>query len=298
MRNRFRKIALSTLLTVFAIFVNVDAQGLKDVVPHGKELKDFEITEKLEWYNPDNLWDYMNGGAPGYLAYGFRELATFIVRHNKSGVEAIIDIYDMGKPLYAFGIFSVERPLEGPPKDMGTHRYRSDNSLYFWQDRYYVKLMAYDIVPETVETLEKLAEIISNKMPRKGKMPVLYSVFPDAERIPNTERYIVRGQDDLSNGYSVDYKKGNIRYRIILMVEEDPMMARNIFQKYFNRFKPAGQITHEDLNVGEASFAYSNNIYDDIILARKGKSIIGVFGIADRKFVRTVVEDMFGKIIN
>lgn len=296
MRSRFRKIALSTLLMGFAVFINVDAQGLKDVIPHEQELKGFKITEKLEWFNPDNLWDYMNGGAPGYLAYGFRELVTFIVRHNNSGVEAIIDIYDMGMPLHAFGIFSVERPLEGPTKDMGTHRYRSDNSLYFWQDRYYVKLITYEAVPETTEILEALAEIISTKMPREGKIPGLYSAFPDAGRIPNTERYIVRDQDDLSHGYNVDYKKGNIRYRIILLVEEDTGMARNIFLKMFNRLKAAGQITHEDLNIGEGSFEYSNHIYDDIILVRKGKFIIGVFGIADRPFIRNVVEDIFGKV--
>jgi len=60
-------------------------------------------------YKPDTLYQYIDGGADIYLLYEFRSL---LHQDFKSGaVELTADIYDMGNPEDAFGIYAAERSL-------------------------------------------------------------------------------------------------------------------------------------------------------------------------------------------
>jgi hypothetical protein len=59
-----------------------------------------------KFYSTD-LYHYLDGGADAYLDYG---LVALIHREFKAGsVDLTVDIYDMGDPLRAFGIYSAER---------------------------------------------------------------------------------------------------------------------------------------------------------------------------------------------
>ena len=54
------------------------------------------------------LHHYLDGGADAYLDYG---LVAMVHREFKAGtVDLTVNIYDMGDPLRAFGIYSAERP--------------------------------------------------------------------------------------------------------------------------------------------------------------------------------------------
>ena len=59
-------------------------------------------------YNRDTIYKHINGGAELYLAYGFKEV---LVRKylGPNNIEMVLDIYDMGNSMDAFGVFSTER---------------------------------------------------------------------------------------------------------------------------------------------------------------------------------------------
>jgi len=58
-------------------------------------------------YNPDSLYQYIDGGADLYLLYDFKAL---LHQNFKSGAtELTADIYEMNKPEDAFGIYASER---------------------------------------------------------------------------------------------------------------------------------------------------------------------------------------------
>jgi len=129
------------------------AEGLQERIRSKGEPADFRITEKPVTYNRDTLWEYINGGAVGYLAYGFKEAITYTTAHHESGLEFVVDIYDMGRQIHAYGIYSLERSQEGVAVEWGCDGILYGNALYFWQDRYYVKIMAYDVAQETDKLL-------------------------------------------------------------------------------------------------------------------------------------------------
>jgi hypothetical protein len=224
------------------------AEELKDLIPSASELTGFKITEEPKYYSQDNLWDHINGAAPGYLNYGFQEMVTFVVVHAKNQIEIITDIYDMGDSLKAFGMYSIERKPEGSTEEFGGGSFQSENALNFWQDRYYVKFIAYDIKPETAGTLSLLAHIITRKIPNKGKVPSLFSIFPEKGQVERSERYITRdvlGQDYFTHGYMKEYNQDDNKYQIFLIQGENHKETLQNFQKYLTLKGTAGQITHE-----------------------------------------------------
>jgi hypothetical protein len=60
-------------------------------------------------YAGEELYDYIDGGAPQFFEYGFREIASQELLYHEHTY--ILDVYRMADPLAAFGIFSVRRPV-------------------------------------------------------------------------------------------------------------------------------------------------------------------------------------------
>ena len=297
MRRCFSCIFISVLLLVTS--ETVHATELKTLIPSSREFIDFKITHDVEYYTEENLWDYMNGGAPGYLAYGFEEMVTMQVTNLNNHIQVGIDIYDMGNHLNAFGIYSVERVSGGRDLDFGVDSYQYDTTLYFWQDKYYVKLMSYDMKPETAQSLSGLATLITQKMPKKGEPPYLFSIFPAEGRLNKSERYIkcdVLGQAYFTDGYSVEYDNDNNQYKIFLIHNKDPLETKQHFHKYLVFIKTVGQITDENIKIGEQAFAGIHNFYGRVLFARMGLYIIGVVNFDKKNGAQNIINLMFSRL--
>jgi hypothetical protein len=62
---------------------------------------------EASFYKPDTLYQYIDGGADVYLLYDFQVLLHQDFKAGAADITA--DVYDMGKPEDAFGIYSAER---------------------------------------------------------------------------------------------------------------------------------------------------------------------------------------------
>ena len=60
-----------------------------------------------------SLFEYINGGAELYLSYGFERLiSAFYQLGDDEEKSIVLDIYDMGTPLQAYGVFGANRREE------------------------------------------------------------------------------------------------------------------------------------------------------------------------------------------
>ena len=291
---KYRTAIITSLAVVFlaASGVTINATELKNLIPSSNEIAGFKISKKPEYYNQENLWDYMNGGAPGYLAYGFKEMVTFGVMNLKNRLEYVIDVYDMGSSLNAFGIYSTERLPDGRDTECGVDSFQSDKILFFWQDSYYVKIMAYGLTSEKAKSLTFLAQVIAQKIPKKGTRPHLFSLFPEKGKFKKSERYIRRdvlGQEYFTNGYSAEYEINASKYQIFLICADGLEETRQDFQKYRNYLKTVGSITDERMQLGEQAFAGTHNYYGMVLFARRGAYIIGILGLDDRQAAQEII---------
>jgi len=213
----------------------------------------------------------------------------------------VVDIYDMGDTLNAFGIYSAEKSPGGKYVKIGAEGLMTDNTLYFWQNKYYVKLMAYEISDRTSSKLRHLAGIIKRKLPHEGSRPFLFTIFPESGRLSGTERYIARdvlGQNYFTHGYSVTYSSNGKEYKIYLIQGESSEITARNFNSYRKFYGDSGQLRPGFRTVGDESFAGKESYYGDIFFARRGNYIIGILGLPDKNLAQSIIEEMFARLSN
>ncbi len=271
-----RLILIFVLLYVICPGTNGFAKELAELVPSAKEMDPVIVSSEPEYYNRDNLWDYIDGGAPAYIAFGFEQVVTLVVM-NPDSLEMVVDIYDMADSLNAFGIYSQEKSSKGKPVTFGSNGMQYNNAIYFWQDRYYVKLITYETSLKANEFLIQMAGIMSRKIPAGGSEPALFSAFPDKNKIPDSEKFTRRdvlGQQYLQNGYSAEYDLDGEKYYIFLIQCASGDSAIEKFEKL--RLDKNGTNTLFDFT--DPTFTGSDSYYGSILFAQKGIYIIGVLG--------------------
>jgi hypothetical protein len=158
---------------------------------------------------PESLFEYIDGAAESYLSYDFREL--LVVDLEKKGTEATLtlEIYDMGSPVNAFGIFGAERYPENRAVTIGELGYLEGEALNFMTGRYYVKMLGFGLGEETGSILAGVGAQIAAAVKEKGALPALVLAFPRKGLVAQSEKYIKKnfmGYEFLRDGYVAAYK--------------------------------------------------------------------------------------------
>lgn len=145
-----------------AIYLPAEIEGWKW---DGKEIR----------YNSRTLFDYIDGAAELYLAYGFQNLTAR--RYEKSNhPPLILEFYEMASSEDAYGVFSFERQDEAVGIGQGSEF--GGGLLRFWKGKYFVSLYA-DGEGEGVElALLKMGNAAADSMPATGPEPKLCSLIP------------------------------------------------------------------------------------------------------------------------
>jgi hypothetical protein len=192
----------------------------------------------------ENLWEYIDGAAEAFHAYDF--VALIHQDYLVDDAEVTVDIYDMGDPVLAFGMYSSERSPEYHFLDVGAEGYGDEFGLNFFQDRYYVKLSIFSESNSTMSMLETVARRISGKIEIGKSLPAIFSRFPNENRIPRSEQYIFQaplGHSFLSPVFSVQYRKEEEETYMLMVVDtKSEMEAVRQAEKLADHFKQMGKI--------------------------------------------------------
>ncbi len=236
----------------------------------------WKLTEDPQIYNPDTLFEYIDGAAEAYLGYDFQQL--LVSNYDKEGTESsvTIEIYDMGSPLNAFGIFSSERYPEIPEVPFGLAGYLEGEVLNFISGPYYIKLLCYNGEERTADYLREFAGAVDMKIKDKGSWPALFKLFPTANLIKNSEKYIKKnfmGFDFLANGYAVSYHLDGGQYEAFIIEAKTESEARNSLQKLLDFY--SGEKTPF---VQEGDRYRQVNKYDQVILISQVRKYL--FGLS------------------
>jgi hypothetical protein len=168
-------------------------------------------TETPRSYRPDDLFEYIDGAAESYLSYDFRELLVADLEKTGTPATLTVEIYDMGLPLNAFGIFSAERYPENKVVDLGEMGYVEGEALNFLDGRYYVKMLAFGLGEATEAALTEAGARIAGAIGSAGGLPPLVRAFPRDGLVARSEKYIkknVMGYEFLHDGYVATYRSG------------------------------------------------------------------------------------------
>lgn len=151
-------------------------------------LKDFgsRIPQQiLEWkatgedavYDRKTLYDYMDGGAEVYLAFDFRQV--FVRKFaNAAGDELVLDIYDMGSPAEAFGMFSCDR--QDPEAGIGQGSEYGPGLLRFWRGRYFASVTVSGNEDKAEAAVLALGRAVAPLVGPDGSLPDMLGLLPAA----------------------------------------------------------------------------------------------------------------------
>jgi len=230
--------------------------------------------EAASFYKPDTLYEYIDGGADVYLLYDFQYL---LHQNFKTGQgELTVDIYDLGKPENAFGIYSAERSPRYKFVTIGVEGYRSEGTLNFVQDRYYVKLAA----SGTGAALDPFARVLSRRIGGTARAPALLAKLPIERRVAHSEQYVRKdplGHAFLAPAYLAGYMwAGQQESKLVLSVASDSMGAKARLDQFAKHFQQSGECTAA-AELGENGIRAKNSYEGRVIARTQGRYLIAIF---------------------
>jgi hypothetical protein len=149
-----------------------------------------ESTDNCPRFYSSDLYRYIDGGAETFHTYDM--VAMVHCRHQVGDVEAIVDIYDMGELLNAFGVYSSERSPDQRFLPIGAEGNATGSTLNFFQGPYYVKLSAFGETTGGGPVAESLSKIVEQRIGGGKTMPAGLSLLPREGLMPHSEKYVKR----------------------------------------------------------------------------------------------------------
>lgn len=244
---------------------------------------EWQPAENPQQYLPDSLFEYIDGAAESYLGYDFQELV--VAQYKSKSVPAgslTVEVYDMGNPRQAFGIYSAERYPDTRFLAAGIQGYYEEGNLNFLVGRYYVKLMCYDCGPSAEKMLRDVAGEISNRVEDKGGFPSILSSFPRSGLVPNSEKFILRNFQGLSflrNGYQASYKLEGREFECFIVDTPGEAQAEAAAKQYLDNYRRAGL----EIKAAEPGSTFKDKYLLNVFVARTGRFLCGVTRVADHQ---------------
>ena len=227
----------------------------------------WEQSGQKRQYLADNLYDYKDGAAEGYLIFGFSRMTGITC---KSGQDTIdIDVSEMNDPEAAWGILAANLTPDQPIEKLGIAGQIGPQSAMFAKGKYYVELVGVtsDSQGDESALLRMLTQKLLASLEGSNDQPEVLGWFPVGYKSP--VRLIpqsVLGLKELRRGYVAKYAQG----QAFIVQESSDEAAEKAFRSLNQRFagsKPA--------SLGNESFRASDKYLGALCVFRKGRFLAG-----------------------
>ncbi len=178
------------LLTILVLFMTKTshANTLKDLGARlPRQFKSWTAEPKDRLYDEETIYSYIDGGAELYKAYNMRQCLSRRYTATKEP-SIILDIFDMGTPDDAFGVFTHD--TDGNLIDIGQDaRYRT-GWLSFWKHRYFVSIYLEEETVAAEKAVKALGREVDASIAKKGFRPRILQKLPSEGLLSNSVRYL------------------------------------------------------------------------------------------------------------
>jgi hypothetical protein len=224
-------------------------------------------------FTADNLFEYMDGNAEGYVIYDFVRMNG--VTCKKDGVTLVFDVSEMAGGEFAYGIFMANRDPNQPVIKLGTAGQILPRRGVFCKDKYYVEIAANPEGDHT-EVLRQFLTAMEARIPGEAKLPDLLTWFPREQLDESSVRLVpqsVLGLSLLKRGYIASYPYG----RMFIVLEESPETAAEVLKKANARMAE----TAKPAAVGQEGFQAVDKYLGRLCFFRNGKYVAGIAGVPE-----------------
>lgn len=227
------------------------------------------ISEDVEVFNPDNLFDRINGAAPLFIENNFKEMTS--LEYTKGDDYITIQAYRHATPQDAFGMYSSERTPELSFYPIGGEAQGDDTSFFFFAGNMYIKMWAQS--EESGDVLQTIAKGLAEKIDPNAAYPAVLKLFPAQGKEPYSEGYITAnymGHTFLNQVYFAKYTKGDKPYQLFLLIVPTVEEAKDVLDKYY-------KFARQETEIKEGMQVINDRYNGDIPVIWQGKYILGIF---------------------
>ena len=220
---------------------------IANLMPDMSKEGQWKTEGKIRCYKGEELFDYMDGGAELYHAYGFKRAC--VQDYQNGGNLYTMEIYEMESSPKAFGIYSLDREGEHPSiKQDATYQ---DGSLNIWKDRYYIRIFISQKGSNIKEEMLSLGGNAVSQIKGEGEMPSLIKLIPAGAKKDSPASFWQMGP--INNIFFISHEnllnlegdsegvtflfpteKGDVR--IILIRYSDSKQAKDSFDKFIGGY--------------------------------------------------------------
>jgi hypothetical protein len=251
------------------------------------------VSEEAEVFNPDNLFDRINGAAPLFLENNFREMTS--VDYTKGDDYITIQAYRHATPEDAFGMYASERSTELTNlPGIGGEAQGDDENLFFFAGCIYVKISSHSDT-EVKQSLSTIAKGLALKIDPQAGYPAILKVFPAKDRQPYSEAYITSsyiGHEFLKSVYTAKYEAGGKAFQLFVVDAKSGEGAKEVLTAYLT-------FTGQPLDlVKEGSILIKDRYNGEIPAIWKGSRIVGIYSESGDPIAgaQTLLEEVAGKL--
>lgn len=218
-------------------------------------------------YAADNLFEYKDGAAEGYLSFGFVNMQGITCVSNGDTLD--IDVSEMANADSAYGMFAANADPEAPIAKLGMGGQVQKQSATFAKGKYYVELTETTTNPDKDDaaTMQAFASKMAAMLQGRETPPIVLDWFVPEDVV--SKRMVpesVLGLSQLKRGYVAKYKVG----QAFIVQEDSPEAAAAVMKALRSRFDSS-----EPAQVSDEAFQATDKYLKGICLFRKGKVIGG-----------------------
>ena len=266
-------------LVLLASACDPGVQGLDRLFPGPGFEKGWSWHGKPRHFSVQNLYEYIDGEAELYLAYGFRELATltYFWKHPEDTFFTV-NVYDMGDSLNAFGIYSNYRYPGTPLEKIGAEALVSEFGIKFFKGPYFVDVACGDMSEKNLLAARIVAVQLAERIAASDLFPEIVSRLPSRDQVPGTARYVRSGmlnQSFLKSGIEAKYSMTGGQATGFIAILDSPDEALQALEKLKEFYADKGS-DFPYVSVPNRGFAVKTPYQGVGLFSAQGRSIAGV----------------------
>jgi hypothetical protein len=282
--TRIFLVSAVAILAFFARPQNTTAQAV--VFP---QIEGWKCALEESAYNPNNLFDAIDGAADLYLEYDFVDL--HIGRYTKDNLEIKVELYRHGSAVDAFGIYSQERFADYHFIEIGVQGYSEKGALNFLSGIYYIKISTIQEGASAQEGMLLIAKAVEKHLHQANSLPSMLSVFPPRHKKAYSEQYVSKnflGYSPLKAAFVASYNDDS-PFKAFIIKFSTPDEALKTLANFVNalprnatRQEIRGKQEIQDPNNGDIEVVLKSNYMLGVISPKDGKnrdSFLSEFGM-------------------
>ncbi len=254
------------------------------------EIDGLTRTGQLKIYTNENLYEYVNGHAEYFISAGFKGLTVGEYGRKeigKRGPDAVVDMYDMGKSIYAFGVLSDESGGKTDLLRPGVTGIKRDQSAVFIKGQYYVRIALYDkslSLDGFIKHLDWHIGVVFESLP-------FFSELPDIGEVVQTRfvREAYRGLEFVNNVIEREYNLNGETFKVFLFTGKEGDVQR-LVSNFIEFFGESGIEYHAIERIGRTFYEVKDPYEGDWVLVPLSESVYGIYGHYNNEIINLVLK--------